>query len=77
MPETHSFTIYGRTFTVLARFDGPGHMDAANAYMTANPGTGLLAYINTQNGNLWPTEKDGQAIIASLSDKGVKCLPPT
>lgn len=52
------YTLYGRSFTVVAKFEGEDYMDQANAYMELHRDTGLLA-------------EDGRvAVIAKLADKG-------
>lgn len=52
------YTLYGRSFAVVAKFEGEDYMDQANAYMDLYPDTGLLA----ENGRV--------AFIAKLTDKG-------
>lgn len=52
------YTLHGRSFAVVAKFEGEDYMDQANAYMELHQDTGLLA-------------EDGRvAVIAKLADKG-------
>lgn len=53
------YTYYGRSYALRAKFDGDDAVQQANAFMEANPGTGLLDY------------QDGVAYIAALDDMGV------
>lgn len=58
-PTGERFRVFGRTYSVIATFtDDDAGTDQANAYMTAHPGTGLLA------------ADAGRLILASLADKG-------
>jgi hypothetical protein len=52
------FMHYGRAYRVLARIPD-ANVEASNAFMDANPGTGLLAI------------KDGMAIIVGMNNMGV------
>jgi hypothetical protein len=53
------YVLHGRLFAIVAEFvDSEEGGDAANAFMKANPGTGLLAVA------------DGRVIIAKMADKG-------
>lgn len=58
MCKSEMFKLYGRMFKVVASFPESG-ADQANAFMMANPETGVLAV------------QDGRVIIANLNDKGV------
>ncbi len=57
--NTERYTHYGRSFALRAKFDGDDAVEQANAFMEANPGTGLLA------------EEGGVCYIADLTDMGI------
>lgn len=63
-PAGDAHQMYGRSFKVLARFAGDHHVNLANSFMAAHPGSSLLA------------EVDGQAIIASSEDSGTPIKAP-
>lgn len=59
------YTLAGRSFAILAEFpDDAAGTVAANQYMAAHPGVGVLAV------------DDGRVILASNSDKGVVVQRP-
>lgn len=59
LPKRH--TLYGRSFAIAAEFvENEEGIKAANDYMVANPGHGLLDIV------------DGRVIVASCADKGTK-----
>lgn len=54
-------TLMGRVFTVVAEFeDSDAGTDAANSFMEAHPGVGVLEV------------KDGKIILADNSDRGIE-----
>lgn len=56
---TERYTYYGRSYALRAKFEGDDAVEQANAFMEANPGTGLLDY------------EAGVAYIAALDDMGI------
>lgn len=65
MTTTNLYRLYGRDFAIVAEFPETEQGQAdANAFMLANPGTGLLA------------TDAGRVILAAMDDKGTPAPTP-